>query len=53
MTTWLVPLEPQGVSRQDTDLEAARELLTEGTYGYSTRAADGGRLAREAFSDPR
>ena len=30
--------------------EAARELLTEGTYTYSARAADGGRLAREAFS---
>ncbi len=33
--------------------EAARELLTQGTYGYSARAADGGRLAREAFSGPR
>ena len=30
--------------------EAARELLSEGTYTYSARAADGGRLAREAFS---
>ena len=26
---------------------------TEGTYGYSARAADGGRLAREAFGAPR
>ncbi len=33
--------------------EAARELLTEGTYGYSARAADGGRLAREAFGGGR
>jgi 2-methylisocitrate lyase-like PEP mutase family enzyme len=33
--------------------EAARELLTTGTYGFTVRAAEGGRLAREAFSDPR
>ena len=29
--------------------EAARELLAEGTYDYSARAAEGGRFAREAF----
>jgi len=33
--------------------EAARELLTHGTYGFTARALEGGRLAREAFGDPR
>ena len=30
-------------------VEAAEELMTAGTYGYSTRAAVGGKAAREAF----
>ena len=33
--------------------EAARELLAQGTYGFTARAAEGGRLAREAFGSPR
>jgi len=32
-------------------VEAARELLEVGTYGYAERAAVGGRAARTAFSD--
>lgn len=31
-------------------VEAARELMTQGTYGYLERAAVGGPIAREAFS---
>ncbi|HTQ67699.1 MAG TPA: isocitrate lyase/phosphoenolpyruvate mutase family protein [Solirubrobacteraceae bacterium] len=31
--------------------EAARELLDGGTYGFTARALEGGRLAREAFSE--
>jgi 2-methylisocitrate lyase-like PEP mutase family enzyme len=31
-------------------VRAARELLQEGTYGYSELVAEGARAAREAFS---
>jgi 2-methylisocitrate lyase-like PEP mutase family enzyme len=30
-------------------LEAARELLEQGTYGYTERAAKGSKAARNAF----